>query len=127
MTCERCESPMRRALRYGPTPEPVPVHLCLNCGNETPPLGRCCTTQQSDPSTVCDQCDGTLTRRQVINRQRFCSHECYANNKRMTVDRRECPCGVVFWVLAYQVRAHRGVYHDRACYERIGRGMRRAS
>jgi hypothetical protein len=37
--CPRCGARMVRAMRYGPTPEPIDVDWCLDgCGEENPPL-----------------------------------------------------------------------------------------
>lgn len=41
--CPRgCQPALGQALRYGPTPTPIPVRICWECGYETPALD-CCT------------------------------------------------------------------------------------
>lgn len=83
--CPRgCEPVMGHGLRFGPTPKPVPVRVCWECGYETDGLA-CCphpVARENDPRwSRCGPCGDWVyatIKRRLIGKGQFCSTHCRA-------------------------------------------------
>lgn len=52
VVCPQCSAPMTPGTRYEPDAT-VSVHLCLECGTEEPPFGKCCKRGVEKVAGVC--------------------------------------------------------------------------
>lgn len=115
LTC--CTRRMTPGLRYGMTDEPIRVHLCLECGAETP--GLSCCRRPGRAAGSCERCEAQLVGKKPG--VRFCSKLCANRARRPERIVKTCLCGASFDVPAY--RANRRTYCSVRCY-RIATGRR---